>query len=183
MTRNSLNGAIAFVLVLSSSLIGFVRSEEMTLVEDGKPMTSIVLPAETEFDRYMAEKEESLEETLREENSELDEKAFARLRKRSMAKLQSLAKSPGDEEELAAEELQSIVENISGAKLPILRVETPDAPKGPAVFLGTELARRAGLGSGLMRSTRMDCFAWSRAIPFSLQAIVPAERFTLSMNS
>jgi len=60
MRKDMLNGISAFVLLLSGSLIGHVRSEEMTLVENGRPMASIVLPAETEFDRSMAEKKESL---------------------------------------------------------------------------------------------------------------------------
>ena len=90
MRKATLTGASVLVLLLSSPPIGYVHSAEITLAQNGKPMASIVLPAETEFDRYLAEKKKSLEETLRKQNPELDDKAFARLKTRSMTKLQLL---------------------------------------------------------------------------------------------
>ena len=134
------------ILITTSLLAGVAQPREFVLVTDGQPAATIVLPAETEFDRYLAEKKSALEKSVREANPGLDEKAFARLLTRSSRKLQALEKSPGDEELLAAEELQSVVEKISGAKLPIQRVGPADMPKEPAILLGAALARKAGLG-------------------------------------
>ena len=135
------------LLVLFPALMTQVSSAKpVALVKDGRPMAAIVLPAVTELDRYLAQKKASLEESLEKQRTEMDEKAFARLTAGKVKALDRLTQSPGDEEELAAEELQTILEKISGAKLPILRVEGSEIPEGTTVLLGTALARKAGLG-------------------------------------
>ena len=104
--RISLALAALFVFTLSALAV--------TLVKDGQPAASIVLPAKTEFDGYA------------------DQKGFT------------------DEEQLAAEELQAIIEKISGAKLPIVRADGKP-PQGMPILLGAELARGQGLGTQLDR--------------------------------
>jgi hypothetical protein len=54
-----------------------------------------------------------------------------------------------DEELLAATELQAILARISGATLEIRRAEGGKVPEGPALVIGTELARAAGLSKPL----------------------------------
>lgn len=83
----------------------------LTLVKDGQPAATIVLPAKTEFEGYA------------------DKKNFS------------------DEEKLAADELQTFIEKMSGAKLPIA---TADArPQGTLILLGAEQARGQGMGGQL----------------------------------
>lgn len=89
----------------------------LDLVREGKPLAAIILPAATEA-----------------------ELALAALPQEAQAK----AAKVEDDELLAAEELQSIIEKISGAKLEIQRLDVP--PAGPAIVLGGALARKAGLG-------------------------------------
>lgn len=92
------------------------------LVKDANPIATIVLPLETEYDTVL---------------------------KTQPADVQTQAKAVGDEEQLAAEELQSILERISGAKLSIVR--SGAVPAGPAIVLGSSLARAAGYGAQLDR--------------------------------
>jgi len=89
----------------------------LDLVKGGQPVTTIVLPLETEYDGVL---------------------------KTAAPDIQARAKTIGDEELLAAEELQSIIEKISGAKLAIERSATP--PTKPSILIGTSLARQAGFG-------------------------------------
>ena len=97
-------------VVLATLLGCLFPAGAIILVKDGQPAATIVLPAQTEFDKYAG-----------------DKKAFT------------------DEEKLAAQELQSILEKISGAKLPIA---TADAkPRGTLILLGAEQARAQGLGA------------------------------------
>jgi len=95
-------------LTLTLMLLSCLPAFAVTLVKDGQPAASIVLPAKTEFDGYA------------------NQKGFT------------------DEERLAATELQTILEKISGAKLPVV---TADAkPQGTVILLGAEQARGQGLG-------------------------------------
>ncbi len=90
----------------------------VTLVRDGQPAATIVLPVKTEFDAY----------------TDTDQRRF------------------DDEEKLAAIELQTFIEKISGAKLPIV---TADAqPQGTVILLGAELARAQGLGEQIDKLDR-----------------------------
>ena len=53
------------------------------------------------------------------------------------------------DEELALTELQTIIERISGAALPVERPKDGKLPKGDVILLGAELAHKAGLGKEL----------------------------------
>lgn len=124
--------------------------EQVTVVRDGAPSATIVLPAETEWDRYAAATPE-----------QIDAMARARFPKASPEKLEEVkqklpklvareAKRVGDEEELAAEELIEILRRISGAELPLTRLEPGQAlPEGTLILLGAELARQQSLGEVL----------------------------------
>lgn len=135
-------GLIAMTL-LSSHAPGF------TLVHDGKPAATIVVSRQTEFDRYKVERPRWIEQQLREDMPDLDDAAFKRALSEAMKPFNAEVKATGDEELLAAEELQQIVKRISGAELPIVRVDGSEIPNGPVILLGSELARQAGLGDRL----------------------------------
>jgi hypothetical protein len=94
----------------------------MNLVENGEPRATIVLPVETEFDKYAnispAEMDAFLKKRLpNATNSELAiaKKALLASRKRNMKRV-------GDEEELALAELLEFIKKISGAALPVKRI-------------------------------------------------------------
>jgi hypothetical protein len=122
---------------------------EFVLVSNGKAAASIVLPPETEFDRFVEEKTPWLEQTLRRTHPNLGAGEFAKLLAKHRRSLRAEAKRAGDDEKLAAEELQSVIEKISGARLSIVRAEKFEVPEGPAILLGATLARRANLGRRL----------------------------------
>jgi len=140
--------------VLSGVLAAAAVADEVTLVKDKKPVAAIVLPAQTEFDRYLDERTAWLEERLRRTHPGVEGEEFDKLKAKYVAEIEKEMKRVGDEEELAAEELQSILEKISGAKLEIVRPENAELPKGPAILLGTELARKAGLIEEIERLDR-----------------------------
>src|SRR5690606_25775124 len=79
----------------------------------------------------------------------LNEKQLTTEKAKAQRALETRINRVGDEEELAAQELQEIVEKISGAKLPIQRVERRQEITGPAIILGQSLARQAGMGAEL----------------------------------
>jgi len=133
-------------MLVPALITPLVAGKPVTLVRDGLPAAKIVLPAVTEFDRYLAQRKASLEESLEKQKAGMDQKAFSRLRAQKMKALDRLTKRPGDEEELAAEELQTIIEKITGAELPVLRAEKLEIPEGPTVLLGADFARKVGLG-------------------------------------
>lgn len=109
------------LICLTAALLSWTsRASALDLVKDGKPLATIVLPAETEYDLLL---------------------------KTAPADVQAQAKALGDEEQLAAEELQSILATISGAWLPI--VKTNVVPAGPAILLGSTWARQSGYGKEL----------------------------------
>jgi len=143
----------AAVLVTAVALLAGGATESpaapLTLVKDGKPAASIVLPAVTQTDRYVAEKTPEIEAWLKRTHGELDDAAFAAELAKHLQTLQKEVKRVGDDEELAAQELQSIIERISGAKLPIVRVEAIGIPETPSILLGCGLARAARLGNRL----------------------------------
>ena len=93
----------------------------MDVIKDGKPVARIVLPAETEH--------------------ELAAKALPQPAAGAPA-----APQQQDEEVLAAEELRSILERMSGAKLTVERAQGNALPQGPAILIGATFARAAGFG-------------------------------------
>lgn len=137
---------IAFVLAGLAMVAGSARAAQVTLVRDGKAVASIVVPATTEYDVYLKAKVDGLERELRARNPKADEKTFARIKRRALTLLQTQIKRVGDEEKLAATELQEIIEKISGAKLPIMTADGLKIPEGPTIVIGAALARQRGLG-------------------------------------
>ncbi len=139
---------LTFALAL---LLGIAAlTQAFDLVVDGQPAATIVLPAQTEFDTYAQQRPGELDAWIDQHNADLDVKERDRIKRQTQTALQRELKSVGDEEEKALEELQTLVEKITGAKLPVVRVgaETP-MPTGPRILLGAELARQAGLGAEL----------------------------------
>src|SRR5688572_24684848 len=117
VNRRLLSAVVAAV----SAVVAVLPCAAMDVIKDGKPVARIVLPAETEHE--LAAK----------------------------AQPQAAAGAPAaphhqDEELLAAEELRSILERISGAKLTVERAQGNVLPQGPAILIGTTLARAAGFG-------------------------------------
>ncbi|MBI4028279.1 MAG: hypothetical protein HY360_25055 [Verrucomicrobia bacterium] len=102
---------------MGMSMVMTPHSHALDLMRDGRPVAVIILPSETESDLVF---------------------------KTQPAAVRAKAKVLGDDEQLAAEELQSIIEKISGAKLTIQRGGA--LPSGPSIVLGATLARQSGLG-------------------------------------
>jgi len=123
--------------------MGTAKTVDFTLAANGKPVATIVLPAETEYDRYVADRRQTMAAEL--DAAGLDDAARKKEEKKRLAAFEKHIAGVGDEEELAAEELQTIIEKISGALLPIVRVEKTKLPDGPVVVLGAELGRALGL--------------------------------------
>ena len=138
-------GCRAFVLEKEAA----AAPQGLVLVRDGQPLASIVLPAETEFDRFVEEKTAWVREKLRETHPDVAEAEWEKLFRAAVRPVGTAARKVGDEEELAAEELQSVIEKISGARLPIVRVEGLEVPEGRNILLGAALARGAGLGESI----------------------------------
>jgi hypothetical protein len=117
LNRSAWKQLLQLLSIVTCSLAP-LPSFALDLVKDGQPVATIVLPTETEYDGVM---------------------------KTQPADVQAKAKALGDEEQLAADELQSILEKISGAKLTVQRAAA--VPSGPSIVLGATLARQAGLGA------------------------------------
>ncbi|MFW6061094.1 MAG: DUF4838 domain-containing protein [Phycisphaeraceae bacterium] len=130
--------------VCAASAAGF------ELVRDGEPVVKIVLPETTELEAYLNASAAEQEAYVRARLPQADDAAIeAALEKLPQHRARE-AKRVGDEEVLAAEELQRYVEKISGAKLEIVRANPDEAMStGPAILLGGELARQAGFGEAI----------------------------------
>ena len=70
------------------------------------------------------------------------------------------AAATGDEEKLAAAELQEFIAKVSGAKLEIVTLPPDGKPTGPAVVLGARFARTLGFGTELDKYVQI---AWPQA--------------------
>jgi len=127
-----------------------VEGGPVSLVRDGGAIATIILAAETEWDLYTHMTTEALASLARKRfpnaSTERLEEVIATL----PALLAQEAQRVGDEELLAAEELVAFVKKLSGADLPIHRIKSNQPlPEGSLILLGSELARRAGLGADL----------------------------------
>ncbi len=131
-----------------------VLADRMTIVNNGQPMAVIVLPAETEYDRWLAARTAATEARIEKQNPGADARRLAALKKRAVDQLTRTAGRTGDEEELAVTELQGIVKRLSGAELAVKRWTQKGLPPGPAILLGAELAQRAGLAKVLAKRHR-----------------------------
>lgn len=118
----------------------------VTLVENGTPRATIVLPAETLWDHYRNASPEEIEAFTRARFPNASEERMADLLERVPAAREREARRAGDDEVLAADELVEFVEKMSGAGLPVVRPGAGEThPDGIRILLGTELARAAGL--------------------------------------
>lgn len=113
----------------------------MTLVMDGRATAKIVLPERTECELYWAQRIQEIEKNLHARN--LKKKAYETQRKKQIDAMKT--KAP-DDEELAARELQTIIERIAGARMEIIRAENRKLPDGPCIVIGAELASMLGVG-------------------------------------
>ncbi|HCE43252.1 MAG TPA: hypothetical protein DET40_06870 [Lentisphaeria bacterium] len=121
-------------------------NKSFEMVKDGVPLATIVFPKETEFDRYVKAAPEDIDAFARRsfpkaspENLELVKKNLPHAMKKEAARV-------GDEEKLASEELIAFIKKISGADLPVKRLEKGEAlPSGKLILLGSELAKGEGL--------------------------------------
>jgi hypothetical protein len=122
----------------------------MDLVRDGKPAATIVLPARTEWDRYVNATPEDLDALARRRFPKADADKLEAVKKALPALMQKKAKAIGDDEALAAAELIEFIRKMSGAELPLARAGAGEAqPEGARLLLGAEWARAEGLGAQL----------------------------------
>ncbi|NQU11363.1 DUF4838 domain-containing protein, partial [bacterium] len=140
----------ALLALLALGTSAPTRAADLVVVQDGAARAAIYLPAQTEFDQYADAERPRREAFLRQHNPGLDAAALQKLVGADQKKLAAELKRVGDEEKLAAAELQEFLGKVSGATLET-RTREPDAdlPAGPAILLGSALARRAGLGKDL----------------------------------
>ncbi len=126
---------------------GLNAAAALTLVENGTPGVTIVLPAETLWDRYVNASSEEIEAFTRTRFPNASDERMADLLERMPEARRREAQRVGDDEVLAVSELVEFVERMSGAVLPVARPADGEAhPDGIRVLLGTELAHAAGLG-------------------------------------
>jgi hypothetical protein len=123
---------------------------DFPLIQDGKPVATIVLPAQTEWGRYVNATPEEIAAFARQRFPKASNEQLAEVLKKLPDLRQKKAKSVGDDEVLAATELVEFVKKMSGAELTVARPKAGEPqPKGPRVLLGAELARVEGLGAEL----------------------------------
>lgn len=138
------------VFILSFLVMIPAARSELTLIRDGKPLAKIVIPpGPRAYDLHVAAEVKKLEAALRAEKPDADEKKSERQREHRLNKLKEDLAKVGDEEMLAAQELQEFLEKMSGAKLEIVEAAGDSLPDGPAILLGSDLARAVGLGDRL----------------------------------
>lgn len=132
--------------MFSLTVSGFAAKNPLVLIDDAKPLARIVLPpGPRAYDVYLKQQLEKREKQVQKEASDLNAATFERQKQQQLTKLRKEIEKVGDEELLAAQELQEFLEKISGAKLPIVEAEGSGIPGGPVILLGTDLARAAGL--------------------------------------
>jgi len=142
-----------FMLLMVVSLflgsVSFAQSPDFDLVVDGHAATTIVLPEQTEFHRWVPAKRQWLRDEFTKRNTDLSEDRLKAQLKRQLATFDKQVEQVGDEELLAANELQSIIEKMTGAKLEVVRSEGATPAAGSAILLGAAFARAAGLSEEL----------------------------------
>lgn len=139
--------AIISVWVLISGCTDEERSQ-LTLVENGKAVSMIVLPEKTELEKLIEETAENLRKeqgNLGKSYEALQAEAVKRIERKWNANQVSSSKPPlQDEELLAAAELQEFIEKISGVTLEIKRLSSENIPNTPVLLIGTEFAKTLG---------------------------------------
>ena len=141
---------IAFTLSLLPAGGGAADPAGLPLVKGGQPLVTIVLPAETEQDARVNARRAAIPGEVKARFPTMTDEAklAAQVKLAQDNYTKQLAQTPdADEERLAAAELQEIIAKISGAKLEIVAAPAGKLPDGPAIVLGTTLARLAGCGA------------------------------------
>jgi hypothetical protein len=122
------------------------KNNSFEMVKDAAPLATIILPEETEFDRYLKAAPEDIDALARKRFPKASPEKQELVKKNLPAAMKAEAKRVGDEEKLAAEELAAFIKKISGAELPVKRVKKGEVlPPGNLILLGAELAKSAGL--------------------------------------
>lgn len=120
------------------------------LVKDGKPVATLVLPAETEWDRYVNATPEEITAFARQRFPKASAEQLAAVTNKLPALRRKKADTVGNDEVLAVTELVEFVKKMSGADLPVARPKAGEAPPaGARLLLGADLARAEGLGAEL----------------------------------
>lgn len=123
-----------------------LKSNAFEIAKDGKPSATIVIPEETEFDRYVRFTPEDIDALARKRFPNASTENLELVKKNLPAAMKKEAARVGDEEKLAAEELVTFIKRISGAELTVKRLKKGEAmPSGNVILLGTELAKGEGL--------------------------------------
>jgi hypothetical protein len=136
------------ILIHGSVLLA--GAADFSLVQDGKPVATIVLPAQTEWDRYVNATPAELAAFAKQRFPKASAEQLAEVIKKLPDLRAKKAKAVGDDELLAATELVEFAKKMSGAELAVARAKAGEPPpKGPRVLLGAELARAEGLGAEL----------------------------------
>jgi len=119
----------------------------ITLVEGGSPSATIVLPAVTEWDRYVNATPAEIEAFARQRFPNASAERLKQVMETLPALRKKKAGQVGDDEVRGLNELVVHIRKMSGAELPVVRLGAGEAaPEGPRILLGEELARRENLG-------------------------------------
>ncbi len=120
----------------------------LPITKNGKPLATIVLPDKTVYENYLVSEPASLETDLKAKNPGITPAQIAP----AVAARTAAIKAAGDDEALAASELQAIIQKITGATLPIVRL-APSAklPDGTVILLGPSHASAQGFGPALAK--------------------------------
>ena len=122
----------------------------MYIIQDGNAPATIVLPAETEFDRYVNMTPAETNIFIKKRFPNASEKKLEELKKVLPRFRAAETKRIGDEGELAIAELQEFLMKISGSEFPVVRLKKGAVlPAGNLILLGTELAEKEGLDKEL----------------------------------
>lgn len=134
--------SLATLIAMAVALFTFapLAFADVTLVNEGKPSARIVLPEKTEYEKLLPLEPDRVAALIKESNPEATPAAIRDQVNYHMNRVKNI----GDEEVSAAEELQTIVEKITGAKLPIERAKDGKPPGGAVILIGAELAKNAG---------------------------------------
>jgi hypothetical protein len=119
------------------------------LVRDGTAQAVVVLPEKTELDAYLNPTEDEVVRVMKSRLPPGDSRTADEFKALLLKRRQDEAKRVGDEEKLAVDELTNWVERISGARLEVVRTTGDALPDGPAILVGSALARKAGFAKEL----------------------------------
>lgn len=130
-----------------------VYSEEISLIQDGT--ITIVLPEVTQTDQFLQISDEEILRVQRERFPKYTQEQLEKLIPVYRDFISNQCDQCGDEEQIAAEELEHYLSQMSGAAVKIVVVSEKDPiPSAPAILIGNQLAKRVGLENDLTRLER-----------------------------